>query len=299
MAGGLASPQQSPHPAHVSSNKITYLQSEGAFDIPMADVLKPLAEAFISRFYPLYWIVDREQFQSLYRQQRLPWILLQAVCFIGVTFCDQSVIYQSPMKQKPQARKIFYKRAITLLDIGYETNKIVFLQSVLILTFWGPQMKSYGNPSSWVDFSTNIAASLGIHRNSSLAGMNIKDKSLFRRLWWTMTARNASCATLLGQPFRIRMSQCDSDMLLLEDFNHSLSTPRPDTDEYSSQASALYQVNVAKLSLILHQIVLFRLTSNRHPVKRGELHALLNKSHSELPATVDWSRQTPYEYLRH
>lgn len=281
------------HPSHMAFHDITYLRSKGAFDLPEAGVLKALVEAFDTRFYPLYSIVDREEFQSLYHQQKLPWILLHAVCFIGATFCDASVIHQSSLKRRWQARQFFYDKTKVLFDTGYEANKIVLLQSVLMLTFWGPHMKSYWNPSSWVDFATTIAASLGIHRNTTCNStcMGSKNRSLLRRLWWTVLARDASCATLLGRPFRIRMSQCDSDMLNLGDFNYEPSVARSDAGDGMSQVHALYQIHGSKLSLILRQIVQFQLSQSHDPQKRSELHALLKTWQLELPASVDWSKQ--------
>ncbi|KAK5024897.1 hypothetical protein LTS07_008275 [Exophiala sideris] len=159
--------------------------------------------------------------------------------------------------------------------MGYERNKIVLLQSVLMLSFWGSKLESYWNPSTWVGFAVTLAASLGIHRTASLARMDASGRSLLRRLWWTVVVRDASCATLLGRPFRIRMSHCDSDMLTLEDFRNELFTSRPDTREGAYKVQALYQIHVSKLSLILRQIIQFQSTENNDRSKMSELHGLL------------------------
>jgi hypothetical protein len=287
---GLAGPQQNLHPAHMSSQDLTYLKNKGVFDFPQADILKALVEAFLTLFYPLYSIVDKDEFETLYRRQKIPWILLHAVCFIGVSFCDQRVIFQTSSKQRSHARQVFYDKAKLLFDMGYERNKIILLQSVLMLSFWGPKLDSYWNPSSWVGFAVTLAASLGIHRTASLARMDANGRSLLRRLWWTLVVRDASCATLLGRPFRIRMSHCDSDMLTLEDFRNELLTSPSGTRESAYEVQALYQIHVSKLSLILRQIIRIQSSENYDRGKTSELHTLLRNWEIELPQGLKWSR---------
>ena len=195
---GLAAPQRNAHPAHLGPSDITYLKSKGTFDFPRAEILSSFVGAFLERFYPLYSIVDKIEFERLYEQQKLPWILLHSVCFIGASYCDQSEIYKSGFKSRWHARRMFYDKAKILFDIGYETNKIILLQTVLMLSFWGPQMKSYWNPCSWIGFAVTIAESLGIHKSNASVGMKSNDKSLLRRLWWTLAVRDAYCACSSG-----------------------------------------------------------------------------------------------------
>lgn len=274
------------HPSHMTVSDIAYLQSKGAFELPEQDVLDALIQAFTNRFNPLYSIVDIDELYSLYRQQKLSWLLLHAVCFIGSTFCDASIIHQSRYRRRGLARRVFYDKTKVLFDLSYETNEIVLLQSVLMLTFWGSHMKTYWNPSTWVDFATTIAASLGIHRTSGLAQYAPKDQRLLRRLWSVVLARDASCATLLGRPFRIRMSQCDAVSLTLDDFQN------PDTTEVQDELHALYQIHSSKLSLILRQIVQGHADSGFNGDRQSSLQARLTEWQEELPAVLDGTRQT-------
>lgn len=290
---GIAGPEQNNHPSHLSRHDIAYLRSKGAFDFPRADILSALVDAFLTRFYPLYSIVNKAEFIRLYEQQKLPWILLHAVCFIGATFCDQSVIYRSDFKRRSQARQLFYDKAKVLFDVGYETNKIVLLQMVVMLTFWGPQMKNYWNPSSWVGFGVTIAESLGLHKSIGSTEMSRENKGLLRRLWWTLALRDATCAALLGRPSRINMAQCNTDMLTLEDFQLEASRPQTTHKTHAdNEVEAIYQVQIAKLSLILRQIVKSRYGHNDDSTKAEDLHARLREWQSKLPEVVDWSKQS-------
>lgn len=285
---GLAAPQRNAHPTHLAPAEITYLKSKGAFDFPKAELLSSFVGAFLDRFYPLYSLVDKPEFERLYEQQKVPWILLHSVCFIGASYCDQSEIHRSGFKSRWHARRTFYDKTKILFDIGYETNKIILLQTVLMLSFWGPQMKSYWNPCSWIGFAVTIAESLGIHKSNASVGMNSNDKHLLRRLWWTLAVRDAYCAALLGRPFRINIAQCDTEMLSLTDFDHeSCDSESTSADQGAPHAS--YQVQIAKLSLILRQIVHSRFGPLPHAAMITDLYAMLQQWKLELPQCVDWN----------
>ncbi|KAF2687386.1 hypothetical protein K458DRAFT_415639 [Lentithecium fluviatile CBS 122367] len=293
---GLAGPQCSSHPSHMSAADITYLKAKGAFEFPQGELLSALVNAFLDKFYPLYSIVNRAKFEHLYEQQKLPWILLHAVCFIGATYCDHGVIHRSRLQSRWHARHHFYNKAKVLFDLGYETDKIILLQTVLLLTFWGPQMKSYWNPCSWIGFGVTIADSLGIYKANSSAHLSPADRSLLRRLWWTLAVRDAYCAALLGRPFRINMSRCDTEPLRLDDFNQDGGSPQA-VPKGRSYTGALCQIQIAKLSLILRQIVLSRSKGANDSQKTANLHRLLNQWQSDLPTVVDWQKPSNFTNL--
>ncbi|KAF2034025.1 hypothetical protein EK21DRAFT_85827 [Setomelanomma holmii] len=194
------------------------LFAKRCFDDPDQELLDQLVTAFLDNFCPLYSIVNKAEVLESHRAHNLPWILLHAICFLGATFCDSAIIHKSSYKSRLHARRAFYDKAKVLFDVGYKTDKVVLLQTVIMLSFWGPKMNSYWNPCSWVVFAVTIAALLGIHRSAAFARVTDRDKGLLKRLWWTVLVRDAYCAALLGKPFRIDMALCDTEMLDLADF---------------------------------------------------------------------------------
>lgn len=207
----LESQRRHTHPSHCSPEDIAYLEAKGTFVDPDPNQLDQLVTAFLDNFCPLYSIVNKDEVLECHRARSLPWILLHAICFLGATFCDSAVIHKSNYKSRLHARRAFYDKAKVLFDVGYETDKVVLLQTVIMLSFWGPQMNSYWNPCSWVGFAVTIASSLGIHRSAAFARVTGRDKGLLKRLWWTLVVRDAYCAALLGRPFRIDMALCDTE----------------------------------------------------------------------------------------
>jgi hypothetical protein len=283
--------QQNTHPSHMTPQDISYLNSKCAFDGHSNEVSDALIVAFLERFYPLYSIIDKENFMHLHEQQKLPWILLHAVCFIGATFCDMNIIHKAGVKSRWHLRRSYYDKAKILFDVGYETNKVVLLQTVLMLSFWGPQMKSYWNPCSWIGFGVTIAESLGINRCVPSAQTDTKARGLLRRLWWTLAVRDAYCAALLGRPFRINISQCDTEMLGLLDFNYDLSCEKS-TSNPDDHIHCLYQIQIAKLSLILRKIVELRFGPSTNSTTIDDLHNMSNRWQAQLPYQLDWSRNS-------
>lgn len=277
------------HPSHLSPQDIGYLKVKGVFERPTSEVTDAMVTAFVEKFYPSYSIVDLGGFKESFKAGTPPWSLLHAVCFIGATFCDLSVIYRAGFKGRLHARRHFYDKAKLLFDIGYETNKILLLQTVIMLSFWGPQMKSYWNPCSWIGFGVTIAESLGIHRINTSTDMYAKRRSLLKRLFWVLAVRDAYCAALLGRPCRLNIAQCDTEPLTLDDFDHNELCPRQ--DHTKCQSHGHYQIQVSKLSLILRNIIMARFGLGKNTNQTAQLQNTMDMWQSELPPSLSWWRQ--------
>lgn len=283
-----SSRQQSAHPSHLSVADIAYLQAKGAFNAPSPECLRALIDAFIGSFYPLYSIVNKAELLDQHQSGTIPWILLHAACLIGAAYCDLTVLKSAGFKTRQSARRFFYDKSKVLYDVGYETNSVVLLQAIIILTFWGPDMKSYWNPCSWVGVAVTIAESLGIHRSTAFAPTH-QDKGLLRRIWWAIAVRDAYCGALLGRPFRVNMGHCDTAMLTIEDF--SLDPGQTDFTA-ESRLSILYQIQLGKLSLILRHITNARFSPGFSSTPQS-LHEMLDRWRSELPPDINWSDSGP------
>ncbi|KAI7171196.1 hypothetical protein KC316_g10005 [Hortaea werneckii] len=286
----------SPHPLHVRPEEIAFLKAKHAFELPERPILDALMDVFLNKFYPLYPLVNRLEFAEQYHNHNLPWILVHACCFVAATFCAESLIHQAGFTSRREARSAFYNKAKALFDLGYELNKIIVLQSVFMLTFWGGGPNDYWNFYSWIGTGVTIAEKLGIHR--SLAGTNMpeKDRSLLKRLWWLLVVRDASCATLVGLPFRINMEHGDVEMLTLEDFQH-------DGQDETFQSHPLrlsyaqYQIQVAKLSLILYDVDYARFVPGQKKITIEEVYRKMQTWRQEVPAELEWTNDPSHTRL--
>ena len=278
------------HPSHLDADDITYLKAKGAFEYPENTIADAFMNAYLENFHPLYSIVKKSHFERQYREGKLPWMLLHSLCFIGATFCDDSLIHQLGFKSRIGARSMFYDKAKILYSLGYEKDKITLLQSAIMLSFCGPQLKNYWNPCTWIGFGVTIAVSLGMHRTSASAISPSKDKGLLRRLWWTLSTRDAYLSTLLGRSFRINMSICDAEPLSPDDFDNVTSCFHQQT-KCKCNHLIFYQIQAAKLSLHLRNVIYYRIGPVCPQTTVGKLHNELKVWQTELQSPINWSQR--------
>lgn len=283
-SSNLAVIQQDIHPSHLDAADIAYLKAKGGFTLPPEPLMANLVSAYLTKFHPLYSIVNRIELEKVHIERKLPWLMIHAVCFIGATFCDAAVIHQSGLKSRLDVRREYYQKAKLFFDLGYETNKIILAQCAIMLSFWGPQTHSYWNPCSWIGFGVTFAVSLGTHRSAASSNARRSDKGLLRRLWWSLVVRDTYCSVLLGRPFRINLTQCDTELLTLEDFVNE------------TMEEGFYQIQIARLSLILRQILHCRFGPEDRNITPDEVHVEIEAWHSDLQQSLrKWpQRSAPF-----
>jgi hypothetical protein len=98
------------HPPHCSSEDIAYLVAKGAFTLPDPQTFQAFFDTFMTRFYPLYTIVNSSELLEAHKRNTLPWIMLHGICLVGATFCDASVIHRTNYKSRAEARQAYYGR---------------------------------------------------------------------------------------------------------------------------------------------------------------------------------------------
>ena len=286
-AGTPASNHDRVHPSHLLPEDMNCLKNKQALEYPDRELFSSLMYTFVDVVFPLYPIINRQEFIDQYKGDHLPWILLQSACFAAATFCPITMLHKAGFSGRRQARFYFYRKAKALFDTGYESNKIVILQSVILLSMWGGGPNNYWNFYSWIGTGVTIAETVGLHRSMTSTNMPSKDRSLLKRLWWTLVIRDAFCASLLGRPLRINMDHGDAEMLSPEDFEHDSRSL--DAGQHPlAQTFGQYQIEVAKLSLVLHQIVYTRFAPRSKSASIAGLHESLERWREEVGPALDW-----------
>lgn len=96
------------HPPQCSPEDISYLEAKGAFALPDPQTLDAFLNTFLTRFYPLYTIINKSELLEAHERNTLPYIMLHGICLIGATFCEASVIHRTNYKSRAQARQAYY-----------------------------------------------------------------------------------------------------------------------------------------------------------------------------------------------
>ena len=281
------------HPSGIGPHEHAFLEAKGAFSAPANNTMDALVDVFLDRVFPIYPIFNRHEFLAQHRSQKIPWILIHALCSVACLFCPPEVIYRAGFSSRQQARWSFYSKAKALFDMGYETNKVVLLQFTILMSFWGGGPTDNWNFYSWIGMGVTIAETIGCHR--SMAGTSIKpqDRSLLKRLWWVLVLRDATSAALIGRPFKVNLDHSDVDALSPEDFEHDMVSPAHPASQRTCY-SVLYQIHVIQLTIILHRIIIARFQPRRErPVPPGYFRQMLEDWRKQLPPELNWSGSVP------
>lgn len=288
--GATGSTSRTSHPDGIPPEDISYLEAKQAFKAPPDEILDVLIAVFMERVYPLYPVIDPHETLLHHKSRTLPWILLHSICFAAATFCPLRVLHRAGYDDRKQARSHLYVKTKALFDVGYESSKIVILQVSILLSFWGGSPNTHWNFYTWLSTGVTVAETIGCHR--SMAGLNIapQDRSLLKRLWWTLVIRDAACASMHGRPFRINLEHCDIDELTPEDFQHDTPILPGHLNADSGRLSGLYQIHTAKLALILRQIVTIRFyPRSQESTSISIVPELLLNWRNGLPVSLQWS----------
>ncbi|KEF62525.1 uncharacterized protein A1O9_00498 [Exophiala aquamarina CBS 119918] len=209
------------------------LQKKGAFCLPPLNIQKKLLDAYFSWLYPLQPILDKEQFLCDFRSGQVPIILLQALLFAATTCCDESVILEYwPSRRSAQAA--LHKRVRALYDADHEQNRVTIVQVLFLMCFWWGSPTDNKDFSHWLAASIHLAQMMGMHRSydqihgltkciltshsTKHSHLSIKDRKLWKRIWWTLYVRDHFDAASVGRPMMINDDDCDIEPLRETDF---------------------------------------------------------------------------------
>ena len=152
----------------------------------------------------------------------------------------------------------FYNRAVELYDANVETQSLVVIQSLILLSFWRGRVAEEKDTRHWLGIAISIAQRRGLHRSRKQGSLGPdarvpdRQKKLARRVWWSVYMHEKQTAATLGLPQRVRDEDCDVENLEAGDFEHAFSTSRPQEEK---QDSIDYTLRITQLSKFLGKIV--------------------------------------------
>ncbi|WYZ38421.1 hypothetical protein EsH8_III_000335 [Colletotrichum jinshuiense] len=191
-----------------------------ALELPtkaLADELVQAYFTYINRGFP---IVDEDFFMMKYsntdaetdivRPRPLSLLLLNAILLVGAHVL-------SPQREDVKAMKpVFFKRAKALFDCRFEQHRETYLQAAILLTWQCDDLEDViSNSWHWVGVAVRTAFGMGMHRDNTPSNLNIMDKRLWTRLWWTLFQFDVLVSMAHGRPQAINLE--DSDVPMLEE----------------------------------------------------------------------------------
>lgn len=93
--------------SHLSAGSAQYLRDEGALSVPDLQSCLPVLQAYFTWFHPCFPVLDRAEIARCLSEMNISPILLQAMLFIGATYCDDTAITSMGFKDRSEA-KFYY-----------------------------------------------------------------------------------------------------------------------------------------------------------------------------------------------
>lgn len=148
----------------ISSARYSFLLSENAFTFPPPQVRLDVLRAYFRWFHPCFPVLDRAEIARTVENGEVSSLLLQAILFIGASYCDEETIQKMGFKDHPDAKAQHYQRARLLYDADWESNKVTVLQAIFLMSFWRAGPLNEKNTRYWLGSAISLAQTRGFHR---------------------------------------------------------------------------------------------------------------------------------------
>jgi Fungal specific transcription factor domain len=147
---------------------LEYLKVKGCFSLPTSDVCNALVEAYFNFVHPLFPIINAREFLERYEQngiQQINPLLLWSMFSVSASYIPHSILGTSGYHTREQFKENIVKRVRLLFELSAENDKIILIQSSLLLSFWFQDAEDVKQSWCWTGIAISIARTIGLHRN--------------------------------------------------------------------------------------------------------------------------------------
>lgn len=207
----------------ISPATLRYLADEGALDVPDVATCLPALQAYFACFHPCFPVVDRADIARRLAAADMSRFLLQAMLFIGATYCADATIVAMGFRDRSEAKRLLYTRARLLFHVDWEKNEMTLIQSLFLMNFWRGGPTDVRDVRYWLGVVITLAELYGLHRSPRASmSKNTHATRMRRRIWWSIYVRERQVAAALGLPSRIRDEDCDTEPLSASDLESDM-----------------------------------------------------------------------------
>ncbi|KAK4195611.1 putative feruloyl esterase C [Triangularia verruculosa] len=220
--------------SHVSNEDISLLQRKGCFTFPKKDLLDDLLKCYFDYVHPHVPFLDEQEFWETYLDRdpqsqhfhhtdgyHISLILFQAVLFAATPCAPLSVLRRAGYISRRVARRVAFDRVHALYSLDAERDKMVLLQTLLLMSFWRGDSSEEKDGWHWSGLAFSLAFDLCLHRQPD-AHLTARQETLRRRCWWSCVLRDRLLALSEQRAPRLQLDQSDVPLLTLADYNVGL-----------------------------------------------------------------------------
>ncbi|KAH7032953.1 fungal-specific transcription factor domain-containing protein [Microdochium trichocladiopsis] len=212
-----------PLPSKIVPEDVAYLQTKGALTLPAAPLQNALLQAYIEYVHPYMPLLEIRDFLSVINSSdgmsgQTSLLLYQAVMFAATAYVDVKWLHGAGYPSRKAARKSYFNKTRLLYDFDYESDRLILVQSLLLMTYWYETPDDQKDTWHWMGVAISLAHTIGLHRNPARTSMPVHKQKLWKRIWWSCFMRDRLVALGMRRPTRIKDEDFDVPMLEVSDF---------------------------------------------------------------------------------
>ncbi|KAH8714707.1 fungal-specific transcription factor domain-containing protein, partial [Ilyonectria robusta] len=212
-----------PLPARIQSDDAAYLLYKGALSLPDIDCQNALLRSYFEFTYPYMPVLDLGHFLQILDARdgkcgQISLFLIQSILFAGAAHVNMNYLRAAGFTTRKQALKELFQRARLLYDFNYESDRLVLVQGLLLMSLWYETSEEHRNTWHWIDVAVSQAFVAELHRDSDDSSRCSKDRILRRRVWWSCFIRDQLTSLEMKRLPRIRDGEYNVSMLTDDDF---------------------------------------------------------------------------------
>lgn len=178
----------------LSPEDLAYLQQKGCFSLPSES--RALIKAYFDFVHPAFPIIDGPAFCrdcADGRLDRINLLLLWSMLSVAASYVPGCATHS--------IKRSFVERATLLFHLTHENDKIVLVQSALLLSFWFDEAEDIKQSWYWTGIAFSMAQSLGLHQD--FPGPSVQHETVRCNLWRACTVRDVWLSFGMGRPLRL------------------------------------------------------------------------------------------------
>ncbi|KAI0471951.1 fungal-specific transcription factor domain-containing protein [Xylariaceae sp. FL0804] len=212
-----------PLPAKVAPEDVSYLRMKGALSLPSLPLQTALLRAYVEFVHPYMPLIDLHDFLGTIAASEGPHdqislFLYQSVMFAATAYVDVRLLRDAGFPTRKLARKVFFYKARLLYDFDYESDRLLLVQGLLLMTYWYETPDDQKDTWHWMGVAISLAHTIGLHRDPAQTAMSLDKQRLWKRIWWSCFMRDQLVALGMRRPTRIKDEDFDVPMLEKGDF---------------------------------------------------------------------------------
>jgi hypothetical protein len=193
--------------ASLAAEDLEYLKVKGCFTLP--EESRELVEAYFRFVHPVFPVIDASTFMQDYAKSGIAGINL--LLLWSMFSVSASYLPKSPQKTYKEQ---YVRRAKLLFDLSEEKDKIVLVQSALLLSFWFADTEDVKQSWYWTGIAFSISQTLGLQQENVLTdpGTEVpeRQRALWCNIWHCCMIRDVWLAFSMGRPLRINTADDES-----------------------------------------------------------------------------------------